>query len=552
MLKPINPVLSLRPGPGAPAACFALRAPGPTSPGDAGDVADRMGAVAAGVRRGGCAWGAAPDGPCLSLDTTGFVDFGGASSAAAAFTGDFTISFRAVVASLATYWMPVCRGLYRVDGYYVLFDPDGSIQLLTEAPGTEHGIATGPGATQAGTWHHYALVRSGATGAIYVDGTPMAVTGSLISPAANPARHLYLNRYDDGSYPAAAQVSGLTLYARALSPGEVAREAADPGWWAGDGDGWSDWAAPMAAPPSGTTGGALAAAAGPATIAATLAAGDAASLAAQAGAASIAMAGSCVPRAVGTLAAASGPAAVAMTASAGGMPAAIPWSPAASSPLAQSYCTDEDVAVRACGDFAVLCPAWQVLACGPDGAFAPGDPWTLRCARLHVPTIGLQRGHVVHLSGPHPAFKGDGELLAVEGASEAGVLLRRIGLPTGVGAAPAPAAGLAGVSFRVLTLAPQIESASYDANHLFGIDPLLPVRAPARLYDPRELRQWTVLTVLQRQLAAEVRGDSGDFAAKLKRVEADLRDLQARLTLRWGTLGDSEQPRSAFTARTFR
>ena len=36
------------------------------------------------------------------------------------------------------------------------------------------------------------------------------------------------------------------------------------------------------------------------------------------------------------------------------------------------YCSDEDILVYAGGDFALLCPAWQQMATGNDGVFAPG------------------------------------------------------------------------------------------------------------------------------------------------------------------------------------
>ena len=82
-----------------------------------------------------------------------------------------------------------------------------------------------------------------------------------------------------------------------------------------------------------------------------------------------------------------------------------------------SYATDEDVAVRAPGDYSVLCPAWQTLSAGGDGVFAGGSPWVLSSASAGFSGQGAAAGHVVLLSGPKPQFKGTGLLFAVDSAA---------------------------------------------------------------------------------------------------------------------------------------
>jgi len=199
-----------------------------------------------------------------------------------------------------------------------------------------------------------------------------------------------------------------------------------------------------------------------------------------------------------------------------------------------AYCDDEAIALRAAGDFAVLCPRWQVVADALDGRFDPGDPWTLRSATVAFAGSGLAPGHVVEL--------GIGDLLAVAAVSASSATLRRLGQPSGAGKPPGLPAGNTGVRFVCRTLSPQIESASYEANQFFGIDPRSPGRTPDRLYDRRELEQFVVLMTLQKMFVAEVRDNRGDFAIKLAQVRADLNDLRGRLSVRWGATGNDPAP----------
>ena len=109
---------------------------------------------------------------------------------------------------------------------------------------------------------------------------------------------------------------------------------------------------------------------------------------------------------------------------------------AAPDQLATVYATDENIAVRASGDFTMLCPDWQKLACGTDGTFAAGAPWVLTSASVDFVGAGVTARHVVLLQKPNTVFKGSGELLAVDSASPAGLTLRRLGAGLGVGSPP--------------------------------------------------------------------------------------------------------------------
>jgi hypothetical protein len=187
--------------------------------------------------------------------------------------------------------------------------------------------------------------------------------------------------------------------------------------------------------------------------------------------------------------------------------------------LATVYCCDEDVAIRAPGDFRDLIPDGATLAAGSDGAFAPTDRWTLNSPTADFTAQGVRPGHVCQLLRP-----------TVAGPS---LTLRRLGQPAGIGQPPAPAAGLGGVRFLVASLDPQIEEASYDLNQRYAIDEAIPDSAPALLARERELRQLCVLTVLARQYQAESREKDDTYARKGTDLEAERQGMLSRVQVHW-------------------
>ena len=147
------------------------------------------------------------------------------------------------------------------------------------------------------------------------------------------------------------------------------------------------------------------------------------------------------------------------------------------------YACDEDIALRASADFAILCPKDQCLAYGTDGAFN-----------------------------------------------------RRKGQAAGIGQPASPPVGVSGVEFTALTLGPQIVRASYDLNRRYGIDDLIAGRRSCDLFDPQEVREATVLTVLYRQYLEMSRGPqekADTFAAKSSLYRQELDDLLARTVVHW-------------------
>jgi hypothetical protein len=222
-----------------------------------------------------------------------------------------------------------------------------------------------------------------------------------------------------------------------------------------------------------------------------------------------------------------------------------------------SYATDEDLVLRASADFSLLCPRDQKLASGTDGLFDASDRWTLMSPSVDFAAQGLAAGQVVQLLGPTTTFKPPGEALVVAAVGPNRVLLRRKGQSAGVGHPPAPAGGIMNVEFLAATLAPQIARASYDLDRRYGIDDLIDGRRPGDLYDPREVREAVVLTVLMKQYrdmsregGSPARDDA--FAAKARLVKQELDELLARVVVHWGAAPMGGPAATRFSSRLAR
>ena len=208
------------------------------------------------------------------------------------------------------------------------------------------------------------------------------------------------------------------------------------------------------------------------------------------------------------------------------------------------YATDEDIALRASTDFSALCPRDQVLALGTDGIFASSDLWTLTSATVDFAAFGLTPGLLARLTKPTTVFGPNGELFAIQSVATRGITLRRKGQPAGVGQPPSSPGGLTNVEFAVRSLGPQLALASYDIDRRFGIDDCVAGRRSVDLYDPQQLREAAILTVLykqyldqSRQFVGRVADQSetpGDvYAAKARIAKAELDEVLDRLALKW-------------------
>jgi hypothetical protein len=195
------------------------------------------------------------------------------------------------------------------------------------------------------------------------------------------------------------------------------------------------------------------------------------------------------------------------------------------------------------------------MAAGSDGVFAVGFPWVLTSASVNFQSHGVAPNQVVLLTAPKANFPGGGALLAIDSVSGSSITCRRLHKDLGVGQPPAPATGLTSVAFAVNTLDPQIEEASYDLKRRFAIDDSTGAnvnRQSAWMYDQRELRIATVLTVLLQRYTQETRTDRGDFPAKVQRIRQELDDVLARIQVRWGPFGNSAEPSTLFSCKLAR
>jgi hypothetical protein len=209
--------------------------------------------------------------------------------------------------------------------------------------------------------------------------------------------------------------------------------------------------------------------------------------------------------------------------------------------LSTVFCSTEDIAVRASGDFIKLVPADQVKAAGADGVILAALPWVLTSASVPFGDLAVTPGDVIALWGARttPAALRFGEsvtptIFAVEAVAGNALTLRRKGMALGQGQ-PAALADVAAVAFRVLSLFPQIERASYELDQRFVIDPAVPRRTPADLYDPRQLRDATVLDVLARLYVDQARQPDDIYMKKAQAYRAEFDDLIGGMVLRWRT-----------------
>ena len=216
------------------------------------------------------------------------------------------------------------------------------------------------------------------------------------------------------------------------------------------------------------------------------------------------------------------------------------------------YATDEDIAVRAGGDFITLCPSWQQMAYGIDGAFAAGSQWVLTSTATNFAANNVQPNQVVWLSAPKTQYPGGGVLLAIDSVSGSSLTLRRLHKDLNVGNPPAPSAGLTGVTFTINTLDPQTEEASFDIKRRFGIDETIVDRASSWVFDLRDLRMATVLSVLLSRYTQEARSEKGDWARKITLIQAELDQVLERSPSSLGPYGNSAEPSTLFSCKISR
>lgn len=108
----------------------------------------------------------------LTTDDTSDFDFG---------TGDFTIDFRIRFGTVGTSQRLFGIGTYNSGGICGIFNSSGRLQLYINSAGAAYDVIWSP---SANTWYHIAIVRTGTTVRVFVDGTQLGAditAGSSLS-----------------------------------------------------------------------------------------------------------------------------------------------------------------------------------------------------------------------------------------------------------------------------------------------------------------------------------------------------------------------------------
>jgi len=72
------------------------------------------------------------------------------------------------------------------------------------------------------------------------------------------------------------------------------------------------------------------------------------------------------------------------------------------------------------------------------------------------------------------------------------------------------------------------------------------------VFDLRDLRMATVLSVLLARYTQEARTDRGDFPRKIAQIKNELQVVLDRVQVRWGPFGNSEEPSTLFSCKLSR
>jgi hypothetical protein len=106
-------------------------------------------------------------------------------------TGNFSVSYWVYVHDITDVGYIVRRGTWGLDGWYTYLESSGRISIYTndDGQGDPHtSTVSNTSVITENTWHHVVVVRNGATGIIYVDGTNETASGdSMIDPKSTGA-----------------------------------------------------------------------------------------------------------------------------------------------------------------------------------------------------------------------------------------------------------------------------------------------------------------------------------------------------------------------------
>lgn len=233
--------------------------------------------------------------------------------------------------------------------------------------------------------------------------------------------------------------------------------------------------------------------------------------------------------------------------------------PINTSPL---FASDETLVGRLRGDFWSMATGADTLAAGTDGTFAADSQWTMTSPSVNFEAQGLQPQQVMLLTkgtinSGGQAFTGGGRWFALDSVAGNSVTLRMVNQQLGVGHPPVSTAGATAVNFLCATYQTLIEDASWDIKSRFGIDEAIYWRSSMWQYQGvedayRDERAACVLQVMFKAFSIENRSEKGDYFQKIARFKREYDETLERLQIRWGPLGDSEEPTTLFSAKLAR
>jgi len=208
---------------GVPVAWFYMREARPTFPGDAGDVADITGRVAAGERTDvGCDFVPGPRGKRLAFDGAQFVNFGKQPSLR--FTEAVTVSARVQTTNAGSSFRGICANeggwsIFLIDNEYCFYDWFANVinhSGFMANDGLEHTLTT--------------VFRGGVAGGseFFVDGRKVGV--GTWTNNDGPSGLVQIGNNGGITQQYSGFIDDVRVFDYPLSAAEIRREAADPFW----------------------------------------------------------------------------------------------------------------------------------------------------------------------------------------------------------------------------------------------------------------------------------------------------------------------------------
>lgn len=186
---------------------------------------------------------------------------------------------------------------------------------------------------------------------------------------------------------------------------------------------------------------------------------------------------------------------------------------------ALTVATDEDLALKASGDWPLIAPPYQRMAEGGDGVFGV-DRWTLSSATNDFEAQGLTTGYLLILPKEIDEVDRTSDILGIVSATGQDLVLRRIGMAAGLGRPAGPVGGGDNVPFVCLTAAPQIARKTYEIQRQFNI------QTSEDLSDSEDIRRAVVLMVLielYESAAISMIPEKDALASKAKQLKDELK-----------------------------